>query len=180
MAKDIQILLREDIEHLGHCGDVVKVAAGYARNFLFPNRLAQDATEENIKMIARRRERYAAARAEREKEHRAFADTLSGVTLNTVENADLQGRLYGSVSQATIVKLLAEAGHTIEERNVRMDGHIKDVGDYEIEIHIYGDLNVKLPLTVEREGGMPEPEPEPEEPEEQEERIAMPEESLND
>lgn len=179
MAKSMQVLLREDIENLGHCGDVVKVTAGYARNYLLPNRLAQDATEENIKMIARRRERYAAARAELEKEHRAFANVLEGVTLNTVENADRDGRLYGSVSPATVVKLLAEAGHTIEEKNVRMASHIKDVGEYEVEIHIYGELNVMVPLTVEREGGMPEPEPEQPE-DEPEERIEMPEMGLND
>lgn len=183
MAKSVQVLLREDIENLGHCGDVVKVSAGYARNYLMPNRLAQVANDENIKMIARRRERFAALRAEREKEQKAFAERLEGVELTTVENADLQGHLYGSVSAATIVKLLAEQGHEVEERNVRMSGPIKEVGEHEVEVHVYGDLNVAIQLTVEREGGMPEPAPEePEEDAEEQSKndgYEMPEESLN-
>ena len=179
MGKSIQVLLREDIENLGHCGDVVKVTAGYARNYLLPNRLAQDANAENIKMIARRRERFAAERAEREKEYKAFATALDGVTLLTVENADRDGRLYGSVNAATIVKLLCEQGHTIEERQVRMSGTIKEVGEHEIEIHIYGEINVTLPLTVEREGGMPEPEVAPAPVKKNRDEWEMPTESLN-
>ncbi len=99
MSKTVEILLREDIEHLGNCGDVVRVAAGYARNYLFPHRLAQVANDENIKMIARRRDRYAALRAERLKEYEALAAGLADVSLHTVENADRDGRLYGSVCQ---------------------------------------------------------------------------------
>lgn len=181
MSKTVEILLREDIEHLGNCGDVVSVAAGYARNYLFPNRLAQVANEENIKMIARRRERYAAARAERMKEYTALAESLAAVSLHTIENADRDGRLYGSVNAAAIVKLLAEAGHAIEERQVRLSAPIKEVGGTEVEIHIHADISVNIPLMVEPEGGFPEPEPEPEAPEEEgEQAIAMPEESLNE
>jgi len=180
MSKTVEILLREDIENLGNCGDVVSVASGYARNYLLPNRLAQEANPENIKMIARRRERYDAARAERMKVYTALAESLVGVSLHTIENADRDGRLYGSVNASAIVKMLAEAGHTIEERQVRLSGPIKEVGATEVEIHIHAAISVNIPLMVEPEGGFPEPEPEPEAPEDDgEEKIEMPEESLN-
>jgi len=181
MSKTVEILLREDIEHLGNCGDVVSVASGYARNYLFPNRLAQVANAENIKMIARRRERYDAARAERLKEYEALAASLADVSLHTIENADRDGRLYGSVNAAAIVKLLAEAGHKIEERQVRLAAPIKEVGGTEVELHIHAEISVQIPLMVEPEGGFPEPEPEPEAPDEDaEEHIEMPEGSLNE
>lgn len=182
MSKTVEILLREDVEHLGHCGDVVRVASGYARNYLLPNRLAQEANPETVKMISRRRERFTAARVERMKVYTAQADALVGASLHTIENADRDGRLYGSVSAGTIVRLMAEAGHTIEERQVRLDGPVKSTGQTEVVIHIFGDINVTVPLMVEPEGGFPEPEPEPEAPAEGEgdDAIQMPEESLND
>ena len=184
MSKTVEVLLREDIPKLGNCGDVVRVASGYARNYLFPRSWAQPATEENIKMIQRRKDRYAIARAEREKEIAALVAALAGVSLKTVEKADEGLHLYGSVNAATIVGLLAEAGHTFEERQVRLASPIKECGHYEVTLHIHGETSVEVPLEVEPEGGWPEPEPEPE-PEdedaegEREERIYMPEESLN-
>ncbi|MDF1800287.1 MAG: 50S ribosomal protein L9 [Planctomycetota bacterium] len=182
MSKTIEILLREDIPKLGNCGDVVNVASGYARNYLLPRRVAQLATAENIKMIARRKARFDVARAERLKEIEAQREALTGVTLHTIEKADEGMHLYGSVNAGSIVKLLAEAGHTLEERQVRLASAIKVCGQYEIELHIHGDVSVMIPLEVEPEGGWPEPEPEPEpQPEEErEERIYMPEESLNE
>jgi len=180
MSKTVEILLREDIENLGNCGDVVRVASGYARNYLFPHRLAQAANAENIKMIARRQERYAIARAERLKEYEALAGSLAGVELHTVENADRDGRLYGSVNAAAIVKMLAEAGHEVAERQVRLAAPIKAVGATEILIHIYGEISVTIPLMVEPEGGFPEPEPEPApRPKRDDNSYEMPEESLN-
>lgn len=180
MSKTVEILLREDIEHLGNCGDVVRVASGYARNYLFPHRLAQEANAENIKMIARRQERYSIARAERLKEYVALADQLTGVELHTIENADRDGRLYGSVNASAIVKMLAEAGHVVTERNVRLSSPIKEVGATEVEIHIHGDISVLIPLMVEPEGGFPEPEPEPVAPPKKDDNAYdMPEESLN-
>ncbi|MDG1500179.1 MAG: 50S ribosomal protein L9 [Planctomycetota bacterium] len=180
MSKTVTLLLREDIENLGNCGDVVTVAAGYARNYLLPRHYAEAASAENVKMIARRRERFDAARAERMKEFEVKKNALEGVSLTTIERADQDGHLYGSVNAAAIVKLLAEAGHTVEERNVLLDGPIKSVGATEVVIRIYADMRVTLPLTVDPEGGYPEPEPEPEAPAEREERIEMPEGSLNE
>ena len=180
MSKTVELLLREDIENLGNCGDVVTVAAGYARNYLLPRHFAETASAENIKMIARRRERFDADRAERMKEFEVQKNALEGVSLKTIERADVDGHLYGSVSAAVIVKLLAEAGHTVEERNVLLDAPIKSVGATQVVVRIYADIRVTLDLMVEPEGGFPEPEPEPEEPVEREERIEMPEGSLNE
>lgn len=156
------------------------VTAGYARNYLLPRRFAETASAENIKMIARRRTRFDAIRAELMKEFEAKVNALEGVSLKTEERADRNGHLYGSVSAGTIVKLLAEAGHTVEERQVLLSGPIKSVGATEVTIRIHGDMMVTIDLMVEPEGGFPEPEPEPEAPEEDEEQIEMPEGSLNE
>jgi large subunit ribosomal protein L9 len=181
MAKTVELLLREDIENLGNCGEVVTVAAGYARNFLLPRRFAETASAENIKMIARRRTRFDEARAVRMLEFKAQVNALEGVSIQTEVRADQDGHLYGSVNAAAIVKLLAEAGHKVEERQVLLSSPIKSVGATEVEIRIHGDMKVTVALSVDPEGGYPEPEPEPEfDDTPREERIEMPEGSLNE
>lgn len=180
MAKTMEVLLREDIENLGNCGDVVVVAAGYARNYLLPRRFAETASAESIKMIARRRTRFDEARAVRMKVFEAQVSSLEGISLKTEERADRDGHLYGSVNAGSIVKLLAEAGHVVEERQVLLGAPIKSVGATQVVIRIHGDMKVTLDLMVDPEGGYPEPEPEPAHVEDTEEKIEMPEGSLNE
>src|SRR5262245_3840987 len=104
---NIEVLLREHVRHLGKCGDVVRVKPGYARNYLFPNKLATQATDDNKKLMARKRGRLDQEEVVRNAELDARVAALQGLALAVSMKADEQGHLFGSVNSATIVELLA-------------------------------------------------------------------------
>lgn len=147
--KNVEVLLREDVHKLGRVGDVVKVAPGYARNFLVPRRLAVQATGDNVRAMARRRERIEAEEAARSEEFQARVEALSAVTVTTVERADEAGHLFGSVSAATVARLVQEAGHPVEESQVRLDHPIKAVGAHQVAVHVHGALSAEVTVVVE-------------------------------
>jgi large subunit ribosomal protein L9 len=151
--KNVNVLLRENVPDLGHIGEVVRVRPGYARNYLFPLRLAVDATPENVRSMERKRVRVEAEEQAREAQISARIESLGHVTLSVVEKADASGTLYGSVGPATIVKLLAKAGVQAEEKDIRLEEPIKSVGTHEIPIHIYGEHYAGIQIVVEAEAG---------------------------
>ena len=107
---NIEVLLREHVQHLGKCGDVVRVRPGYARNFLFPNGFATEATEENKKLMARKRARLDIEERKRDEEIDARVAKLTGVVVSTSAKADDQGHLFGSVSGSNVAAALREKG----------------------------------------------------------------------
>ncbi len=147
--KTVKLLLRENVKDLGKCGDVVKVAAGYARNYLVPQRIAVVASEDNIKLMARRREKLDAQEAAHAAEVATRVEALEALQLKTAETADENGHLYGSVNAATIVRLLGEAGHGYEEKDVRLAEPIKTVGTHAVPIHVHGDATANVTVEVE-------------------------------
>jgi len=149
--RDLEILLREHVTHLGRCGEVVKVSPGYARNYLFPRRLAVEATEENKRLMVRRRLRLDVEEAERDREIEARLGALSEVQLRTSAKADEQGRLYGSVSSAQLVTLLSRAGFEFEERDIRLDAPVKTIGSHVVPVHVSAERSALVRLEVERE-----------------------------
>lgn len=166
--KSIEVLLREPVDKLGDCGDVVKVAAGYARNYLLPRRLAVAANEENKKMMARRRARLDLERAARAAEVQRKVDALSGIRVETIAKTDEHGHLYGSVNAARVAELVSSKGYALAEKDVRLDeGPIKAVGVHPVRVHVqdekYAILHVvvtpedPLPVAVEPEEGAETP-----------------------
>lgn len=151
MAKNVKVLLRQRVEDLGDIGDVVAVRPGFARNYLFPRRIAVEASPENVATMLRRRARVEAEESAREAEVASKIEVLGRLVLHTKEKADATGTLYGSVSAARIVELLARAGHPTEEKNVRLDEPIKSVGAHEVPIHIWGEHYAGLQIVVEAE-----------------------------
>lgn len=149
--KNVQVLLRDRVDHLGKVGDVVNVAAGYARNFLLPKGLAIQATAENVRLMARKREKVDAEEAELRAEHEKLIAKLSEVRLQLIERADETGSLYGSVSAATIAAKLSEAGHAVDEKQVRLETPIKSVGEHPVTIHIHGELEAQVVILVAAE-----------------------------
>ena len=147
--KNMKVLLRENVADLGGIGEVVDVAAGYARNYLLPHRKAIEATPENVKMLERRRLRYLAEVEARESEISAKIESLGRLKLVATEKADETGSLYGSVGPARIAELLSSAGHPTEEKDVRLDDPIKSVGTHEIPIHIFGEHYAGIQVIVE-------------------------------
>jgi large subunit ribosomal protein L9 len=148
MSRNIEVLLRDHVDALGECGDVVKVRSGYARNYLVPHGLATEATPENKKLMARRRIKLDAIAVVKNAEMDAWIAKLSTVELSTEERADDEGQLFGSVNAAAISALLAAAGHKIEERNVRLDAPLKHVGDHKVKLHVHGDRFAEILVKI--------------------------------
>jgi large subunit ribosomal protein L9 len=144
-----QVLLSQNVASVGRCGDLVKVAPGFARNFLYPRKLAIPATDDNLKQMQRRRARLDAEDAQRSAEIDARVAALAAVSLRVQERADESGQLFGSVSAGTIARLLTEAGQRVEERDVRLEQPIKSVGEYKVQVHVHGELHAEIALAVE-------------------------------
>jgi large subunit ribosomal protein L9 len=151
MAKSINVLLRENVEHLGRIGDVVRVKPGFWRNYLLPRSLALTATPDNVRSMERRRVRWEAEEVAREAEISARIAALGNVRLVTREKADETGSLYGSVNAATIARLLREAGFAMDEKHVRLEEPIKTIGTHEVPIHVHGEHYAGIQVVVEVE-----------------------------
>ena len=149
MAKRVEVLLREDVKNLGMIGDVVRVASGYARNYLLPYSLATPATEDAKRQIARRAARAAADRALRASEVAAAVAKLSELVVTTAEKADDAGNLYGSVSAGQIATMISAAGTHIEEKQVRLEAPIKKTGEHAVLIHVFGDQEATITVKVD-------------------------------
>jgi large subunit ribosomal protein L9 len=153
--KTMEVLLREHIDPLGKCGDVVTVKAGYARNYLLPNRLAIQANADNKKAMERRRLKLDAEEAERMAEIETRVLVLSGTSLETVQKCDDNGHLYGSVNAALVVELLNAQNRNVEEKDVRIDVPIKTIGEHTVHVHVHGERYADIEIDVQPEGGMP-------------------------
>lgn len=151
------ILLREEIDNLGGRGDLVKVKAGYARNYLLPHGLATLATKGNIKQIEQERaallKRAAADRATAE----AQRDQMSSINLEFERKAGDHGTLFGSVTSMDIAEALQAKGYEIDRRKIVLKDAIKETGEYTVNVKLYRDVLLALPVKVTAEGGeMPE------------------------
>jgi len=148
----VELMLRENVRYLGKVGDVVTVAAGYARNYLIPNKLAVKATAENQRVLARKRERLDAEEAARNAELAARVAVLEGMVLETTERSDENGHLYGSVNAARVAELLNERDFEISDDNIRMARAIKESGTHEVELHLFGETSVTVTIEVTGDG----------------------------
>src|SRR5438034_1366130 len=151
MPQKIEVLLRDNVKDLGRCGDIVRVAPGYARNFLLPRRMAVAATEDNKKAMVRRRALLEVEDAQREAEVVARVASLNGIMVATKVRADEHGHLYGSVNASQIATMLEKAGHRYDEKAVRLDNPIKEVGTHPVKIHVLGDHFAEVKVVVEAE-----------------------------
>ena len=144
----MEILLRKDIDKLGQAGDIVQVADGYARNYLFPHRLASPVTAENLRTLDAEKRR---AQREADRKHQAlvaYAKKLETVSCTVVAQATDSGHLFGSVGPAQVSQALAEEGHEIDERAVHLETPIKETGVYAIELHLAPDVTATTRVWV--------------------------------
>lgn len=151
MANKIEVLLRDNIKPLGKCGDVVLVTPGYARNYLMPRKLALAATDENKKAMAKRRAKLDEEEAKHTAEIMARVAAIQGVSVKTSAKADESGHLYGSVNVGQIAELLAQAGHKVEEKAIKLAAPIKLVGTHSVKIHVHGEHDAEISVVVEQE-----------------------------
>lgn len=149
---DVEILLQRSVKNLGLVGDVVKVSPGYARNYLFPKKLAVPSTSDAKRQIARRAARVREEEKIRLQEIAALVERLESLELKTLMKSDANGNLYGSVNAAKIVALAKAAGAVIVEKDVRLESPIKTVGAHRVRIHVRDDEFAEISVEVEGEG----------------------------
>ena len=144
----MNVILCQDVQSLGKVGQMVKVKDGYARNFLFPHKLAIVATDENLKRIEQNKAKQAAVYQEQKKESEKFAQILSKVSCTvTVEVNDLE-KLYGTVTEVEILKALEQEGHKIDKKMLIVEKPINELGIYEIGIKLHSEVIAKIRLWV--------------------------------
>ncbi|HAF45618.1 MAG: 50S ribosomal protein L9 [Sideroxydans sp. GWF2_59_14] len=145
----MQVILMEKVINLGQLGDVVKVKNGFARNFLIPQGKAKRATEHNVADFTARRAELEAADAAKLVDAQARGAKLEGLTVQIVQKAGVDGKLFGSVTNADIAAALVAQGHQVEKGQVRMDtGHLKQIGDHPISIALHPDVVVNVTISV--------------------------------
>ena len=148
-----KILLREDIENLGGRGEVVKVRAGYARNFLLPKGIATLATKGNVKQIDRERESLLKKAATEKSTADAQADQMRGISLAFERKAGEGGTLFGSVTSMDIADALQAKGYEIDRRKIVLKDAIKETGDYTVNVKLHREVTLEIPFSVTAEGG---------------------------
>ena len=145
----MQVILLEKINHLGDLGDIVKVKDGYARNFLIPTKRAKRATEAAIAEFEARRAELERAQAERIAAAEEMAAKLNGVVVEITSKAGVDGRLFGSVTNADIAEALKAQGFEIKKSQVRTPlGAIKAVGEYTLTIGLLGEIVADITVKV--------------------------------
>jgi large subunit ribosomal protein L9 len=146
----MQIILLEKVANVGSLGDVVKVKAGFARNFLIPKGMAKRATPENLKLLEEKRTELEKTAADKLAAAQALGEKLEGTAVKLVQKAGVDGRLFGSVGNVDVVEALAAQGIAIQKAQVRMPtGPLKTVGDHPVTIALHTDVLTHITVTVQ-------------------------------
>jgi large subunit ribosomal protein L9 len=145
----MQVILLEKVANLGNLGDVVKVKDGYARNFLIPTRLARRATENAIKEFEVKRAELEKVAADKLSAAQGVGEKLAGKTIRIAQKAGVDGRLFGSVTNADIAEALGKSGFTVAKAQVRLpNGPLKTVGEHAVSVAAHTDVVVDITIQV--------------------------------
>jgi large subunit ribosomal protein L9 len=147
----MEIILREDIDKLGQRGQVVDVAAGYARNFLLPKRLAVAATESNKKIVEQERQSALRRDAKEVAGAQELAKMMANVNVTISQKAGDNDQLFGSVTAKDIADSLERQGYNIDRRKVQLDEPIKTLGEHRATVRLHRDVTVEIPVHVTKE-----------------------------
>jgi large subunit ribosomal protein L9 len=153
------ILLREDIDNVGGRGEIVKVKAGYARNYLLPRGIASLATKGNVKQIELERAALLKKAAIERSTAEAQRDQMGTITLNFERKAGEQGTLFGSVTSMDVAEALKAKGYEIDRRKIVMKDAFKETGEYTVNVKLHREVLLEVPVIVTAEGGETEPKP---------------------
>ena len=148
----MEVILREHVDNLGRRGEIVKVADGYARNYLLPRKLALLATEGNKKQIERERVKFDAKELEEKKVADAVADRLKAIEISIARKVGETEALYGSVTSGDIAEALVAKGFDIEKRRLTLHEPIKKLGEFEIPVRLHREVTVNVKVRVVPEG----------------------------
>ena len=147
----MEVILREDISNLGTRGQVVKVAPGYARNFLIPKKLAVTATGSNKKIVEQERQGHLRKEAKLQGEAQDLAKLVNGVSVTIQQKSGENDQLFGSVTSKDVADALAAKGFTIDRRKIQLDEPIKSLGEFKIPVKLHKDVTAEVTLVVAKE-----------------------------
>ena len=147
----MEVILREDVDKLGSRGQVVKVAPGYARNFLLPKRLAVQATEANKKIVEQERQAHLRKEAKAKSEAEDLGKLMGNVTVTIRQKAGENDQLFGSVTSKDIADALAAQNYTIDRRRIVLEDPIKQLGEYKVPVRLHKEVSVDVTVVVAKE-----------------------------
>jgi large subunit ribosomal protein L9 len=148
----MELILRDDIEKLGRRGEVVNVAAGYARNYLLPRGLAMAVTDANKAQIDKEKRAWEARMAKEKEEFESLAERIAELRFVAPRKVGENDLLYGSVASADVGDFLQSKGIEIDKRRVLLDEPIKHLGEHEVKIRLHPEVQAELKLLVTKEG----------------------------
>ncbi len=147
----MEIILREDVDKLGTRGQVVKVAAGYARNFLLPNRMAVAATESNKKIVEQERQAHLRRETKLQGEAADLSKLMNGTVVVIKQKAGENDQLFGSVTSKDVAEGLEKLKFTVDRRKILLDEPIRQLGDHPVTVRLHRDVNAQITVQVVRE-----------------------------
>lgn len=147
----MEVILREDIEKLGTRGQMVKVASGYARNFLLPRRLAVAASESNQKIVEQERQAHLRKEAKLQTDATELAKLMGPVEVTIAQKAGENDQLFGSVTAGDVAVALEKLGYAVDRRKVQLEEPIKMLGDFKVAVKLHREVSIEIPVHVVRE-----------------------------
>ena len=149
----MEVILKEDVEKLGHRGEIVKVAEGFGRNFLLPRKLAIEASKANKAVIEQMKAAAVRKSAKEKTGAEALAQQLNDVQLTFERKTGEKDHLFGSVTSSDVATALEAKGFKIDRRKVHLDDPLKSLGEFHVPVKLHRDVTAHIKVTVNREGG---------------------------
>lgn len=150
----MEVILREDVPSLGIIGEVVKVKPGYARNYLFPQGLAVPADRRNLARLEHEKGLIELKKQRERGTYERLAESLKGLRLEIETRAGKAGKLFGSVTNIDVHRLIVEKGLEIDRRRIELKEPIKEIGEFQVLVRVGQDITTTVSLVVKPEGGM--------------------------
>jgi len=147
----MQIILQEDVDKLGHRGQLVEVAEGYARNYLLPRKYAIEATPGNLKRLDKMRVAFAKKEAVEKGDAEKLAELLASVTLEFARRTGDEDHLFGSVTSGDIAEALDAKGYKIDKKKIHLAEPIKALGDFEVPVKLHREVTIPVKVHVKKE-----------------------------
>jgi len=147
----MKVILEKDIPHLGEEGDVIEVATGYARNFLFPKNFAAKDNQYNRNRMKTQRKKIELKKVKKREDAKKLAEELSSLSINITAAVAKNDKLFGAIHEADIVKALEDMNYTVEKKNILLKEPIKTIGVYKVFVKIYEDIKAELKVWVVKE-----------------------------
>ncbi|MDR3048753.1 MAG: 50S ribosomal protein L9 [Elusimicrobiota bacterium] len=147
----MKVILRSDITNIGRQGDIKEVAAGFARNFLLPKKLVMEATAHNLKIWEREKGKLEKQRNDIISAAKSLVEKLEAVQYSIKVKIGENGKIFGSVTTATVAKAIAEQGFDISKKDILLPHNIKEVGEYEISLRLHPEVQAKIKLSIVNE-----------------------------